>query len=59
MNGSFLRPLLRAAFVLGLLSLPLVAAQAVGAGNDVRIEASAAPKTGLGLFLLVSLQRAG
>jgi len=58
MYRSFFRPLLRVVVVLGLLSAPVIAADSVTAGNDVRIEAQAAPKTGLGLFLLVSLQRA-
>jgi hypothetical protein len=57
MKRSFLRPLLRAVVALGLLSVPVIAADRVGAGNDVRVEAQAAPKTGLGLFLLMTLQR--
>jgi hypothetical protein len=58
MNRSFLRPLLRAIVLLGLLSAPVIAADQVGAGNDIRVDAQAAPKTGLGLFLVVSLRRA-
>ena len=59
MKRSILRPLLRGAFAVGLLALPLIAAERVSAGNDVRIEATSAPDMGLGLVLLVSLQRAG
>lgn len=58
MYRSFFRPLLRVVVVLGLLSVPVIAAGSVTAGNDVRVEAQAAPKTGLGLFLVVSLRRA-
>ena len=59
MKRSFLRSMLPAAVALALLSVPLIAAGQVDAGDDLRIEASAAPRTGLGLVLLVSLQRAG
>jgi hypothetical protein len=58
MYRSFFRPLLRVVVVLGLLSVPVIAADSVTAGNDIRVAAQAAPKTGLGLFLVVSLRRA-
>ena len=48
----------RAAFVVTLIAAPMVAAQSVRAGNEIRIEAEAPAKTGLGLVLLVSIQRA-
>ncbi len=55
---TLLKTLARAAFVVALVATPMIAAQSVRAGNEIRIEAEAPAKTGLGLVLLVSIQRA-
>jgi hypothetical protein len=47
----------RAGVLLALLAAPLALVPAVNAGNQVTIEAPAQAKKGLGLVLLISLQR--
>ncbi len=49
--------LARAAAILLCLAAPVLAVPAVKAGNGTIIEAPAMKKTGIGLVLLVSLQR--
>lgn len=53
-----LRSLVRAALLLGLLAAPIALVPAVSAGNQVTIEQPTQAKKGMGLVLLVSLQRA-
>ncbi|MGE0501417.1 MAG: hypothetical protein AB7I79_07085 [Rhizobiaceae bacterium] len=55
---NLIAPLARAAMIVLVVAAPLVAAQSVRAGNEIRIEAEAPANTGLGLVLLVSIQRA-
>ncbi len=52
-----LRLLPRAALVLAVLSAPVLAVPMMRAGADATIDAPAAKKRGVGLVLLVSLQR--
>jgi hypothetical protein len=49
--------LARAAVILLCLAAPVLAVPAVKPGNGTTIEAPAMKKTGMGLVLLVSLQR--
>ena len=55
---NILRSLVRAGILLGLLAAPVALVPAVSAGNQVTIEQPTQSKKGLGLVLLVSLQRA-
>ena len=55
---SALATIRRAALVIGMIVVPLAAIPAVSAGNSVTIEAPSAKKMGMGLVLMVSLQRA-
>lgn len=50
--------LVRAAFVAGLVAVPLVMVPQVNAGDSAIIEAPGQKKMGAGLVLLISLQRA-
>lgn len=52
------RAIPRTVLLLGLLALPVVAIPAVNAGDRVTIEAPSPKKMGMGLVLMVSLQRA-
>lgn len=51
------RPLACIAVLLALLAAPLILVPAVHAGSKVTIEAPTQAKKGMGLVLLVSLQR--
>jgi hypothetical protein len=53
-----LRMLLRAGALVALLAAPMMLVSAVNAGTKTTIEAPTQSKKGLGLVLLVSLQRA-
>jgi hypothetical protein len=55
---AIFRCLFRAGILLALLAAPLALMPAVNTGDRVTIEAPAPVKKGLGLVLLVSLQRA-
>lgn len=55
---EILRLLPRAALLLGLLAVPVLAMPAVHGSNGATIEAPALKKSGAGLVLLLSLQRA-
>jgi hypothetical protein len=59
MNRPFtiVRSLARAGVLLALLAAPLAVVPAVNAGDKVTIEAPTQAKTGMGLVLLISLQR--
>lgn len=52
------RTIPRVALLLSLIALPIVAMPVVNAGDGVTIEAPSPKKMGMGLVLLVSLQRA-
>jgi hypothetical protein len=52
------RALPRVALLFGLLAVPFAVMSTVNAGSQVTIEAPSAKKMGMGLVLLVSLQRA-
>lgn len=56
--STILRRTARAGLAIALLAAPIALAPSVDAGNHLRIEAPAQAQTGLGLVLLVSLQRA-
>jgi hypothetical protein len=53
-----LRSLVRAGFLFALLVAPIAVVSHVNAGDRVTIEAPNPAKSGMGLVLLVSLQRA-
>jgi hypothetical protein len=53
-----LRSLARVGLLIGLVAAPVALVPAVNAASHVTIEAPAQAKKGLGLVLLVSLQRA-
>jgi hypothetical protein len=55
---KILRMLLRAGVLAALLAAPMTVVSAVNAGTKTTIEAPTQGKKGLGLVLLVSLQRA-
>jgi hypothetical protein len=55
---NILRMLARAGVLLSLLATPFALVSAVNAGNKVTIEQPTPTNKGLGLVLLVSLQRA-
>jgi hypothetical protein len=57
MANPIFRSLLRATILLALLAAPMALMPSVNAGANVTIEAPAPAKKGLGLVLLVSLQR--
>jgi hypothetical protein len=54
---AILRSFARAGILLALLAAPLALMPTVNAGDRVIIEAPTQAKTGMGLVLLVSLQR--
>ena len=54
---TILRPFARTGILLALLAAPLAMMPTVNAGDRVTIEAATPAKTGMGLVLLVSLQR--
>ena len=58
MTRFSIRSLIRAGIFLTLIAVPMALVPAVNAANDVTIEAPTQGKKGLGLVLLVSLQRA-
>jgi hypothetical protein len=51
------RAIPRAALLLSLVALPILAMPAVNAGDRVTIDAPSPKKMGMGLVLMVSLQR--
>jgi len=51
------RAIPRVALLLSLIALPIVAMPAVNAGDGITIDAPNPKKMGMGLVLLVSLQR--
>ena len=55
---TILRNFARASILLALLAAPLALMPTANAGDKVIIEAPTQAKTGMGLVLLVSLQRA-
>ena len=56
-STAIFRSLARAGVLFALLAAPLAVVPAVSAGDRVTIEAPTQAKTGMGLVLLVSLQR--
>jgi len=55
---TLLRKTVRAGILFALLAAPIALVPAVNAGNHLTIEAPSQAKKGLGLVVLISLQRA-